>query len=102
MDQQLTIFCSDDLIQTVTHSLNRILEEGYVHLPNAVGVIPNKTVAVGDALSFPASVFIITSGKTQIDNIVGDLQKFSNQCRVKPCLKMVVSEVSPVSMMPSE
>lgn len=94
MDQQLVIMCSNDLNGTVTRTLNNILDEGYLHLPNAVGVKPKEHVPVERALSFSASVFLVTSTPSQIEAIVSALKGFSNQCRVAPCLKMLVSEVA--------
>jgi|GEM_PF-1446724 len=96
MEQQLTIMCSDDLNETVARTLNRILEEGYLHLPHAFGVKPKEHVIVDTSLSFPASVFIVTSPEAQIKRIVAELKEFSNQCRVRPCLKMIVSEVTQI------
>ncbi len=96
MEQQLTIMCSNDLAERVTRTLNRILAEGYLHMPNAFGVKPKEHVLVDKSLSFPASLFIVTSPEPQVQEIVAELKEFSNQCRVKPCLKMIISAVSQV------
>jgi len=93
MDQQLTILCSADLEETVTRTLNQALSEGYLHIPNAVGVKPKEHITIDTALSFQASVFILTAPAETVRTIVAALQGFANQCRVKPCLKMIVQEV---------
>ncbi len=93
MEQQLTILCSEDLVDTVTRTLNNILDQGYVHLPHAYGVKPKEHIAVDTALTFPASLFLVTSSVENVGKITAALQQYANQCRVKPCLKLVVSEI---------
>lgn len=96
MERQLIILCSEDLLERVLHTLNRILDQGYLRLPNAVGIKPKEHVTVDTTLAFAAEVFLVTSPAAQVEAIVSELKGFANQCRTKPCLKMIVSEVSQV------
>ncbi|MDD5541779.1 MAG: hypothetical protein PHX83_01235 [Acidobacteriia bacterium] len=93
MNQKLTILCSDDLVETVSRTLNQKILEGYLHIPSAVGVKPGEHIGIDRTLSFPASVFLLTASSDLISSVLEELQGFANQCRVKPCLKMIVQEV---------
>lgn len=57
------------------------------------GVKPKEHVVVDKYVSFPASLFIVTSPEPRINQMVAELQGFADQCGVKPWLQMIVSGV---------
>ncbi len=94
--EQLTIMCSSDLDETVIHTLNQQLGEAYLHVPGAFAVKPHEMVTVEKALTFPASLFIVTASPESVRRLTSLLEGFANQCTTRPCLRMTVHQLSAV------
>jgi hypothetical protein len=91
--KQLTIYCSSELNETVNRVLHHYELEGFIHMPEIYGNKPRPKGSYEQDLAWQANAFVIFPNDEQLRGITSELIEFANQCRVKPCLRMVVTPI---------
>ncbi|RMF68738.1 MAG: hypothetical protein D6743_02965 [Calditrichaeota bacterium] len=91
--KQLTIYCSDELNEAVTQVLRHHDLDGFIHVPELYGNRIRPKGSLEQDVTWTASAFVSFPEKEKLDAVVKELEAFANRCRVKPCLRIVVSPV---------
>ncbi len=87
----LTIMCSADLSGTVERALERAGVEGFVTVPDAVGVKFAATPPHFAPPRWPASLYIAPAPAEVASAVVASLEAYAGQCDSEPCLRIVVT-----------
>ncbi len=88
--KQLTIYCSEELNDSVSQILHHYEIEGFIHMP---GIYGNKLKPRGSFekdLAWQACAFIVFPEDDQLQSLMAELQQFAQKCGESPCLRMVV------------
>lgn len=91
--KQLTIYCSEELNDTVNKILHNYEIEGFIHMPGIFGEKFKPKDSFGKDLVWQACAFVVFPGEDQIESILNELQEYANRCKDKPCLRMVVTPI---------
>ncbi len=92
--KQLTIYCSDDLRDTVVHALDRAGSEGFLLIPECLGHYFAEPGEVPRTVSWEASVIVVPAmPDDKIDAVVSDLRAHAGHCAIEPCLRITVTPV---------
>lgn len=91
--KQLTIYCGEELNETITQLLHKHSVESFMHLPEIYGNTVKPKGSYEKDMVWPASAFILFIDGQELSGIMSDLKEFANKCRVKPCLRLAVTPV---------
>jgi hypothetical protein len=91
--KQLTILCSSDLSDTVRDALVEAGAEGFLQIPDAVGVKPGAAAEHGRYPRWQAEMFVAPVDDVVVDRIVARLEAHAGTCEVEPCLRILVSNL---------
>ncbi len=94
--KQITILCSSDLASQVQEALVRGGVEGFLRLPNAVGVKPGAAARRGQWPRWEAEMFVAPVPDEAVRRIVEPLEALAGQCEVEPCLRILVAPLEAV------
>ena len=94
--KQLTILCSSDLSAVVEDALVRAGVEGFLRLPDAVGVKPAAAVEHGRWPRWQAEMFVSPVGDRTAASVVEALRGYAGRCEDEPCLRILVSSLEAV------
>jgi hypothetical protein len=95
--KQITIYCSTDLEDRVTATLDRAGVEGYLQLGGASGSRFRPLGEVPRTLTFEATAFLVPGVEDwQVRSITSELARYGDECEIRPCLRVVVSAVEEV------
>lgn len=94
--KQITILCSSDLAPQVQEALVRGGVEGFLHVPNAVGVKPGAAAPRGQWPRWDAEMFVAPVPDEAVPKIVQPLEALASQCEVAPCLRILVAPLEAV------
>lgn len=94
--KQLTILCSADLASTVQDALVQAGVEGFLHVPDAVGVKPGAAAEHGRWPRYQAAMFICPVSEETAGRVVSSLEGYAGRCEVEPCLRILLSDLEAV------
>ena len=94
--KQLTILCSADLSATVQEALVKAGAEGFLNLPNASGMKPGAAAPHGRVPRYPAEMFVVPARDEVARKVVAALEAYAGECKVEPCLRILVSSLEEV------
>ena len=94
--KQLTILCSSDLSAAVQDALVSAGVEGFLHVPDAVGVKPSAAVEHGRWPRWHAAMFLAPAGDDAAAAVVRTLRGYAGRCEDEPCLRILVSSLDAV------
>ena len=94
--KQLTIFCSEELENRVSEVLHKFEIESFIHMPGIFGTRLKPKGSYEKDQTWQATAFVIHTIESKIDKIIQELQKFTSQCEIQPCLRLVVTKVEKI------
>ena len=94
--KQLTILCSSDLSSVVQNALVSAGVEGFLLVPDAVGVRPSAAVEHGRWPRWQAAMFLAPVPDEKVASVVGTLESYAGHCDDEPCLRILVSSLEAV------
>jgi hypothetical protein len=92
----VTILCSSDLAERVRDALVTAGTEGFLQIPDAVGVKPGAAAEHGRYPQWQSELFLAPVDDGVARRIVEMLQEYAGQCEVEPCLRILVSTLDEV------
>jgi hypothetical protein len=91
---QLSIYCSRDLTERVIATLDRAGVTGFLQVREATGNRFQEAGQLPRTLTWEATLIVVpVVEENRITGIVQELEKYANQCDIRPCLHVVVSPV---------
>jgi hypothetical protein len=89
----LTILCSSDLTSLVEQTLEGAGIEGFMMVPDAVGV--RLSAAPPHALPprWSGSLYVVPVPDGAVAPVLAALESYTGKCEVTPCLRIIVSSV---------
>ena len=94
--KQLTILCSSDLSSVVQDALVSASVEGFLHVPDAVGVKPSAAVEHGRWPRWQAAMYLAPVSDDAAASVVQALRGYAGRCEDEPCLRILVSSLDAV------
>jgi hypothetical protein len=94
--KQLTILCSSDLSAVVQDALVSAGVEGFLLVPDAVGVKPSAAVEHGRWPRWQSAMFVSPADDDAAAAVVQALRRYAGRCEDEPCLRILVSSLDAV------
>ncbi|MFC2173531.1 hypothetical protein ACFLU6_12995 [Acidobacteriota bacterium] len=91
--KQLTILCSEELIDRIIFALKEEGIEGYIHIPEAYANRFTQDDPISPFVTWGATVLIVPAPGDVVRRVTERLKKYAGECKDEPCLKIMVSSL---------